>query len=111
MEGHVEGGLAQKLAEEGVVVGDVVETVVVTIEAQPNDAKDEDLPKVHAGAPGGVFVGGLNFFEDGKDVPIDLWSDENPLKPGKDGRKFVASFGGDFDFFDGDSSEGKLDVE
>jgi hypothetical protein len=31
-EGHVEGGLAEELAHEGVVVGDVVEAVVVAVE-------------------------------------------------------------------------------
>lgn len=113
-EGHVEGRLAEELAHEGVKVGDVVEAVVVAVESKPDDAEDEDLPEIHAGPTGGFFgffSSGLDAFKDGEDFAIDLGSGENPLKPGENGREFVAGFGGDFDLFDGDGSEGELDVE
>jgi len=113
-EGHVEGGLAEELAHEGVEVGDVVEAVVVAVEAEPDGAEDEDLPEVHARAAGvflGVFACGLDAFEDGEDFAVYLGGGEDPLQPGEDGREFVASFGGDFNLFDGDGSEGELDVE
>jgi len=110
-EGHVEGGLTEELAHEGVVVGDVVEAVVVAVEAEPDDAEDEDLPEVHAGAAGGFFVGRLDALEDGENFSADFGGRENPLQSGEDGREFVASFGGDFNLFDGDGSEGELDVE
>ena len=110
-EGHVEGGLAEKLTNKGVVVGDVVEAVVVAIEREADHAKDEDLPKIHAGATGGIFVRGLNAFENGEDFAVYLGGGEHPLQGGEDGRNFVASFSGDFDFFDGDGPEGELDLE
>jgi len=113
-KGHVKGGLPEELAHQGVEVRDVVETVVVAIESEPHDSKDEDLPKVHAGATGGffdLFAPRLDAFEDREDFAIDFGGVENPLEPCEDGRKFVAGFGGDFDLFDGDRSEGELDVE
>lgn len=113
-EGHVEGGLAEELAHEGVEIRDVVEAVVVAVEAEPDDAEDENLPEVHAGAAGGFFgyfAFGADAFEDGEDFAVDLGGVENPLQSGEDGREFIARFGGDFDFFDGDGSEGELDVE
>lgn len=113
-EGHVEGGLAEELAHKGVEVGDVVEAVVVAVEAEPDDAEDEDLPEVHAGAAGGFFgffAFGPEAFEDGEDFAVDLGGVEDPLETGEDGREFVAGFGGDFDLFNGDGSEGELDVE
>jgi hypothetical protein len=110
-EGHVEGGLAEELAHERVGVGDVVEAVVVAVEADPDGAEDEDLPEVHTGASGGFFVGGLDGFEDGEDFPVDFGSCEDPLQSGEDGRELISGFDGDFDFFDGDSSEGELDGE
>ncbi|MFT6180942.1 MAG: hypothetical protein ACJA1W_003297 [Akkermansiaceae bacterium] len=110
-EGHVEGGLAEKLAHEGVVVRDVMEAVVVAAERKPDDSEDENLPEIHAGATGGFWVGGLDAFEDGEDFAVHFGCDENPLEGGEDGRKFVTRLGGDFDFFDGHGSEGELDVE
>ena len=113
-EGHVEGGLAEELAHQRIEVGDVVEAVVVAVKAEPDDSEDEDLPEVHAGTAGGffgVFADGPDGFEDGEDFAVHLGGGENPLQPGEDGREFVAGFSGDFDLFDGDGSEGKLDVE
>ena len=110
-EAHVEGGLAEELAHEGVEVGSVVEAVVVAVEGEADDAEDEDLPEIHAGATGGGFVGGVDGLENGKDLAVDRGGGENPLQGGEGGRKFVAGFGGDFNFFDGDCSEGELDVE
>lgn len=69
------------------------------------------MPEIHAGATGGFFVGGLDAFEDGEHFAVDFGSGENPLEGGEDGRKFVARLGGDFDFLDGDGSEGELDVK
>jgi hypothetical protein len=110
-EGHVEGGLAEELAHEGVGVGDIVEAVVVAVEADPDSTEDEDLPKVHAGAASGFFGGGLDGFEDGKDFPVDFGGGEDPLQSSEDGRELIAGFDGDFDLFDGDGSKGELDVE
>lgn len=113
-EGHVEGGLAEELAHEGVEVGDVMKAVVVAVEGEPDGAEDEDLPEVHAGAAGGflgVFSCGLNGFEDGENFAVHLGGGENPLQSGEDGRDFVAGFGGDGDPLDGDGSEGELDIE
>lgn len=111
LEGHVEGGLAEELAHEGVVVGDVVEAVVVAVQRESDNAKDENLPEIHAGATDGFFVVGLDAFEDGEDFAVHFGGSENPLQPGEDGRQFVAGLGGDFDFLDGDSSESELDLE
>lgn len=110
-ESHVEGGLAEELTHEGVVVGDVVEAVIVAIERKADDAEDEDLPEIHAGATGGFFVGGLDAFEDGEHFAVHFGGGENPLEGGEDGRKFVARLGRDFDFFDGHGSKSELDVE
>lgn len=110
-ESHVEGGLAEELTHEGVVVGDVVEAVVVAVERKADNSEDEDLPEVHAWAAGEFLVGGLDTFEDGEDFAVHFRGGENPLEGGEDRRKFVAGLDGDFDFFDGDGSEGKLDVE
>jgi len=110
-ERHVEGGLAEELAHQRVVVGDVVESVVVAIQREPDDAEDEDGPEVHARATGGIFISGLDAFEDGKDFSVHLGGGEDPLEGGEDGWEFVAGFGGDLDFFDGDGSKGELDLE
>ncbi len=110
-KGHVEGRLAEELTHEGVVVGDVVKTVVVAVKTETDDSKDEDLPKVHAGTTGGFFVSGLDAFEDGEDFAVDLGSGEDPLEGGEDGGKFVAGLDGDFDFFNGNGTEGELNIE
>ena len=110
-KGHVEGGLAQKLTNEGVVIGDVVKAVVVAVEAETDDSEDEDLPEVHAWATGGFFVWSLDAFENGEDFSVHFGGGEDPLEGGENGREFVAGLGGDFDFFNGDGSEGELDVE
>lgn len=79
LEGHVEGGLAEKLTDEGVEIGGVMEAVVVAIEGEADDSEDEDLPKVHAGATGGGFTGGLDGLEDLEDFPVYLGGGEDPL--------------------------------
>jgi len=110
-EGHVEGRLPEKLAHKGVVVGDVVEAIVVAVQGEADDTEDEDLPEVHARAAGGFFVRGLDAFKDGEDFAVHFRGGEDPLKSGEDRRKFVASFGRNFDFFDRDGTEGELNVE
>ncbi|MFT6181431.1 MAG: hypothetical protein ACJAQT_002768 [Akkermansiaceae bacterium] len=103
--------MAGKLPNEGVEIGGVVEAVVVAVEGESDDSEDEDLPEIHAGATGGFFVSGLDAFKDGEDFAIYFRGDEDPLQSGGGGRKFVAGLGGEFDFFDGDGSESKLNVE
>ena len=103
--------MAEKLTDEGVEISGVVEAVVVAVEGESDDSEDEDLPEIHAGTTGGFFVSGLDAFEDGEDFAIYFRGDEDPLQGGESGRKFVAGLGGDFDFFDGDGSESKLNVE
>ena len=110
-EGHVKGGLAEELTHEGVVVCDVVEAVVVAVEAEADDSENKNLPKIHAWTTSRFFVSRLDTFENSKDFPVHFGGGEDPLQSGEDGRQFVAGLGGDFDFFNGDGSESELDVE
>jgi hypothetical protein len=54
--------------------------------------------------------GGTEVF-DGHTVEAAVGGDEDPLQGGEGWRKFVAGLGGEFDFFDGEGSESKLNVE
>lgn len=67
------------MTDEGVEIGGVMEAVVVAIEGEADDSEDEDLPKVHAGATGGGFTGGLDGLEDLEDFPVYLGGGEDPL--------------------------------
>jgi hypothetical protein len=45
-----DGGEIEKLADEGVVGGQVFEFVIITVAGVAHDSENKDLPKVEAGA-------------------------------------------------------------
>ena len=51
------GGQTEHLADQHVMIRQVLQAIPVGIQAQADDAQNEDLPQVHAEATGGLFAG------------------------------------------------------
>ncbi len=94
------GGHAEKLADEGVMIGEIFETIVVGIETVADDAEDEDLPEIEAGAAGGFFAGEDFGFEEREDFGLQRRVRPDPLQAGEDRGQLVAALERENDFFD-----------
>ena len=98
-------GHAEKLADERVVVGEVLQAIVVGIEAEPHDAEHEDLPEVEAGAAGDLFAGEDFGFEQGEDLRLQRRLRPDPLQAREDRRQFVAALAREDDLFNRHEAE------
>jgi hypothetical protein len=105
------GGDAHQIGHEGVVVGDVFEAVVVAVQAQTDDPKDEQMPQIHAGAAGGFLVAHDMLFQQGENLLVDFGRREDPLEAREDGREFIAALEGNEHLFDGRLAQLQLGFE
>ena len=95
------GRHAEHLAHEGIVVGDVFHPIPVGVQPQPHDAQHENLPKIHAGAPGGLLAREDLGFEQAEYLGLERGVQPNPLETGEDGRQLVATLEWQTNLFDG----------
>lgn len=79
--GHGELRQAHDLAHEAVVVGDVLDAVVITIQAEAHHAQHQNVPQIHA-RPAGVplLVSDHFLLKQFKDGLIDLRCAKDPLE-------------------------------
>ena len=90
------------LADEQIVLGDVLNPIIIAIKAKPHHTQHEDVPKTHPRPAGmGWIVSHHFFFQQIEDRLIDSRRAENPLQSGEDGRQFVTAFERNHDQLDG----------
>ena len=87
------------------MVGEILEAVVVGLEAEAHDAEHEDLPEVEAGAAGGLFSPEDFGFEQPEDFRLQRGVRPDPLPAGEDRRHFVAALARADDFLNGPEPE------
>ncbi len=104
-------GHPQHLPQERVLVGAVFEPVIVSVQTQAHYAQNQDLPPVHARAPGGFLVAQNLLFQQCENLLREFGVRENPLQAGEDGRQFVATAQRQDDFLNGSQLEAGLDGE
>jgi hypothetical protein len=62
---------AQHLAHKQVVVGQVFHPIPIGVQTQTDHAQHQDLPKIHAGAAGGLFAGEDLGIQQGEDLGLE----------------------------------------
>ena len=102
------GGHAEKLAQERVVVGAMLEPIIVGLEAEGHDAQHHDLPEVEAGAASGFFAREDFGFEQPEDFRLQRGVRPDPLQAGQDRRPFVAALAREDNFFNGPEPKFRL---
>ncbi len=95
------GRQAQHLTNQRVMIGHILHPIPVGVQAQPHDAQHEDLPEVHARATGGFFADKDFGFQQGEDLSLEGRVHPDPLQPGQQWRKFVATLERQTNLFDG----------
>jgi len=89
----------------------VFEPVVVGVQAQTDDAKNQHLPQVHPGASGSFFAGENFLFQQREDGRLEFGMRPDPLQSGEDGRQFIAAFAREDDLLDGREVQSGSGVE
>lgn len=108
----------QHLAQGGVLVGQLVEAVVIGVEAQTQHPEHEDRPLRHAGPPrvrAGLALRphpfGAHLFEDGEDALAQFGVEVEVLQPAQDLRDIVAGLGVEDDGGDVGLAERQLGID
>ena len=109
---HPELRQPHDLADEGVVVGDIFDPVIVAIQAEPDHAQHQNVPEVHPGPTRmRELVADHFFLQQIENRMIDPRSAEDPLETCQHGGQFVPAFKGNHDLGDGRLPEVGLGFE
>ncbi len=104
-------GHSEDLPQQRIVIGQIFQAVIVTIQSQAHDPQHENLPEAQSGTPGRLFAAANFRFEQGKNPGVDLGRLEDPLQAREDGWQFVTTFEGDPNAFNGSLSQGQLHIK
>jgi hypothetical protein len=105
------GADQEHLAQEQIIVGQVFHPVPVGVQPQADHAEHQDLPQVHAGASGRLFVRHEASFQQGEDGCFVGGMSPDPPQARQEGRQFVAAVKREQDLLDGSELQVRLRVE
>lgn len=81
------------LADEEIVSGDVFDPVIIAIQAEPDHAQHQNVPKIHSWpARMRALVADHFFIQQIENRVIDLWRAEDPLEASQHWGQFITTF-------------------
>jgi len=90
------------LADEAIIVGNMFDPVIITIQTEPHHPQHQNVPEIHPGPAGMRLLAAQDFFlQQIKDRVIDRWRAEDPLESRQHGGQFITAFERDHHLGDG----------
>src|SRR6267378_6680526 len=102
---------AQDLPQQTIVIGQVFQPVVVTVQRQTHDPQDQNVPQIQTRSPGGLLAADHLLFQQLKNLAVDLSGLENPLQPRQHRRQFVPAPSRQHHFFNRGFTQRQLNLE
>src|SRR6266481_400125 len=102
---------AQDLPQQTIVIGQVFQPVVVTVQRQTHDPQDQNVPQIQTRSPGGLLAAAHLLFQQLKNLAVELGGLENPLQPRQHRRQFVPAPSRQHHFFGWCPAQRQLNLE